>query len=537
MSVGGCSVRFMEQTTGSGLAGRLGEDPAEAAILDAARSSREVADRAEVDLAVAALAWCHTHPGDATTIHGVASAHITGATEDAVADAPPTATPVDTATTGATATASTAASADASSTAAAAGATPGVLTPTATATASVRAGSVRPGGETVAELAGPGAPGVAEFCVAEFAAAARMSTQAGAHLLGNVLELAYRLPRLWSAVLEGRIQVWRARRVADHTTGLSLEAAGWVDTRLQATRLTSIGPRTIEKLIQAALAEYDPEEAEARRRERLDQRRVDIPTRDVDINGLVPIYALLDAPDALDLDATLNDLATHLGALGYTQPHRVRRAIALGHLTRYNPQSHHNQPGPHDHDQHGRGLLQPTLLSAGPTPPHPATRLPPVARLPLVAVRPCVALVTESPTVAVACPRQPAHLRDPARRQPVPRPPHPDHPSAHHPGGRRLLGCRPMAYRVGSPARCRRTRDAPSSSTSTSPPKPSPTHPAHPCPARPCPTQPCRRQPCPAQLCPTQLCPARPSRALPWRARPWRARPCPIRRNRVVLGW
>ena len=52
-------------------------------------------------------------------------------------------------------------------------------------------------GDTAVPIAGPGAPLVAEFSVAEFAAAVGMSTDAGKHYLGQALELRYRLPRLW----------------------------------------------------------------------------------------------------------------------------------------------------------------------------------------------------------------------------------------------------------------------------------------------------------------------------------------------------
>ena len=44
-------------------------------------------------------------------------------------------------------------------------------------------------------LAGPGAPLVREFSVAEFAAAIGVGTETGKHYLGHALELRYRLPR------------------------------------------------------------------------------------------------------------------------------------------------------------------------------------------------------------------------------------------------------------------------------------------------------------------------------------------------------
>ena len=52
-------------------------------------------------------------------------------------------------------------------------------------------------GDIAIPVAGPGAPLVAEFCVAEFAAAVNLPTETGKLFLGEAVELRYRLPRLW----------------------------------------------------------------------------------------------------------------------------------------------------------------------------------------------------------------------------------------------------------------------------------------------------------------------------------------------------
>src|SRR3954453_10933952 len=49
-------------------------------------------------------------------------------------------------------------------------------------------------GDTPVPVAGPGVPLVAEFCVAEFAAAAGLPTETGKAYLGEALELRHRLP-------------------------------------------------------------------------------------------------------------------------------------------------------------------------------------------------------------------------------------------------------------------------------------------------------------------------------------------------------
>ncbi len=52
-----------------------------------------------------------------------------------------------------------------------------------------------PGTQGELSLAGEGAPEVAEFCIAEFAAAIGRSTDSGRILIAHAIELKYRLPR------------------------------------------------------------------------------------------------------------------------------------------------------------------------------------------------------------------------------------------------------------------------------------------------------------------------------------------------------
>ena len=86
-------------------------------------------------------------------------------------------------------------------------------------------------GDQPIPVAGEGAPLVAEFAAMELAAALGMSTDAGTTYLGRVLELRYRLPRLWAKLEEGRLPVWRAFRIADHTMTLPVAGAAHVDRR------------------------------------------------------------------------------------------------------------------------------------------------------------------------------------------------------------------------------------------------------------------------------------------------------------------
>jgi hypothetical protein len=106
-------------------------------------------------------------------------------------------------------------------------------------------------------LGGEGTPSVAAFTPEPFAAAMSMSPAAGAQLLADALDLIHRLSRLWARVQALQIPAWRARRVAEHTHALSLEAARWVDVRLADT---GCGPMTVDRLVADAIARFDPEE-------------------------------------------------------------------------------------------------------------------------------------------------------------------------------------------------------------------------------------------------------------------------------------
>ena len=69
----------------------------------------------------------------------------------------------------------------------------------------------------------------------EFAAASGLSTDAGKRYVGHALELRYRLPRVWRRVREWRSRPWLARRIAEKTLLLSMDAAAFVDRHVAPT--------------------------------------------------------------------------------------------------------------------------------------------------------------------------------------------------------------------------------------------------------------------------------------------------------------
>ncbi|UUZ58117.1 hypothetical protein [Nocardioides sp. B-3] len=89
-------------------------------------------------------------------------------------------------------------------------------------------------------LAGVGSPVIDEFTIPDIATMLGQTCDAVGSYLTDVIELRYCLPQLWAGILAGVVTPWRARRIAQTTVGLSVEAATFVDeqTAWCANRLT-----------------------------------------------------------------------------------------------------------------------------------------------------------------------------------------------------------------------------------------------------------------------------------------------------------
>jgi hypothetical protein len=191
----------------------------------------------------------------------------------------------------------------------------------------------RGGNQTDVALAGPGAPTIAEYAVAEFVAVLGMSPEAGKRYLGEAIELRYRLPRLWRRVLAGGLSAWKARLVARETIRLSTDAAAYVDQHV-APRAHKLKPAQLDRAVNEAIARHMPEEVERLAAESWDKRHVTIHDQLVSFTGTMTVEAELDIADALDLDAAVAFGAERRAALGSTEPLDVRRAQAVGDLAR-----------------------------------------------------------------------------------------------------------------------------------------------------------------------------------------------------------
>lgn len=189
-------------------------------------------------------------------------------------------------------------------------------------------GDIATWGDTPVPIAGEGAPHLSQFCIAEFAAALRLSTDSGRVLLAEAVELAHRLPRVIAQVRAGRLRVWKARQIAAATLPLSLEAAAYVDHAVSFSA-HKISTAALQRLIDEAIARHMPDYARERAQQAADQRHVTIDHQQVSFAGTSQIHGELDLADALHLDKALQDGAAQLAELGNTDTLDARRALTL----------------------------------------------------------------------------------------------------------------------------------------------------------------------------------------------------------------
>src|SRR5262249_38249507 len=153
--------------------------------------------------------------------------------------------------------------------------------------------AVRGFGETDLALAGEGAPTVAEYSIAEFAASIGMSSEAGKRYLGECLEIRYRLPRLMARVRAGELPVWKARFVARETIRPALDAASYVDRHV-APVAHKIKPAQLDRLVNEAIGRFMPDEVERLAAESWDKRHVTVHDQLVSFTGTMLVEAELD---------------------------------------------------------------------------------------------------------------------------------------------------------------------------------------------------------------------------------------------------
>jgi hypothetical protein len=185
--------------------------------------------------------------------------------------------------------------------------------------------------ERMVALAGEGAPEVSEYAASELSGHLRISLHSARQLLGDAIEIAHRLPRLWAHMCDGNTEAWRVRVVARETRTLSLQAAAWVDVQLVHAAQKRKPNNAIPQLVDEAIKKFDTELFAQREQRRQDGRGVWLDP--VTCQGLLRgVHMNLDAPDAELLDQTLDTIAAGLKAAGDTDDHQARRAKAIGTL-------------------------------------------------------------------------------------------------------------------------------------------------------------------------------------------------------------
>lgn len=143
-----------------------------------------------------------------------------------------------------------------------------------------------------------------EFADDEVAARLRISRVAASVRIRMGCGLT-RLPTTSAALSTGRIDVNRARVVAEETAPLDRAGAGEVDVAV-AGDLDRLSPRQLRASVQRAVVAVDPDQAEQRVERAQAERRVVItPAED----GMADLYARLPALDALAIGAALTAAA------------------------------------------------------------------------------------------------------------------------------------------------------------------------------------------------------------------------------------
>ncbi|WP_300681213.1 HNH endonuclease signature motif containing protein [Nocardioides sp.] len=187
-------------------------------------------------------------------------------------------------------------------------------------------------------VGGDGCPRIGEEAVAEFAAFAQMSPRAALAYLADAWDLAWRFPETLAAVREGRVEVWRARQVAATLRGVPAEGARYVDEAI-APIAHRVGMARLRRMVIFAEILSDPDAAVARARAAAEGRAISV-SGTGQPDGLADVFGRLDAADAADFEAAIQDVAAELADLDATDPDSepesldVRRAKAVGVIAR-----------------------------------------------------------------------------------------------------------------------------------------------------------------------------------------------------------
>ena len=197
-----------------------------------------------------------------------------------------------------------------------------------------------PGSEQLISVGADGTPVVSDFLVLEIGPLLGMSEASAGMLICDVLNLRHRHPLLWQAVGELKVEVWKARRIANDVAraGLTLDAALAIDEKITPyLDKLPVGPllRKLSRMIVKADEVLAEQRAKKARRERFVRIHHDI-------DGVSTVVARVATSDAIALDTALTLAASDAILTGRSEGVDELRSVAFGDLAL----AYLNNPGP-----------------------------------------------------------------------------------------------------------------------------------------------------------------------------------------------
>ena len=165
-----------------------------------------------------------------------------------------------------------------------------------------------PGATRLVQLGGAGTPQMQDLSICELAMARGQHALTTRSFLADGLDLRHRLQELYTAVREGRCDLWVARRVASMTRKLDQRAAALVDRAVAAA--VDEGPGRLLSIAEAKVMEADTDTARAERE--AGRRRRYVAVTPTDEFGLRTLIAPVVPADAVWLDALVDRVADAL---------------------------------------------------------------------------------------------------------------------------------------------------------------------------------------------------------------------------------
>lgn len=181
-----------------------------------------------------------------------------------------------------------------------------------------------------------GIPGWSWSAAAPFSAALGRSTASGEALIRDALVLRHRLPSIWGQVGEGGLEAWRARRIAQTVLGAPDDVCDHLDRELSSVAAT-VGPVTLDRLLDEAMLRLHPEERELAQFAALDRRHATLHAGSINDTGVADMTLRGDWKDLHDFDQALSRVAAALADADrahdrYVESLDVRRSRAVGVL-------------------------------------------------------------------------------------------------------------------------------------------------------------------------------------------------------------